>query len=124
MHTPEDRLPADARLDAPGPAALAAAPAPNVPTPGVSMGVTRIPTMPTLPDLDPATLALVMAQMAGEMFATPGSVAPASAGSPSTATPATSAPAPPAASAVPAVHTPAGGASPPSAPALAPAPAP
>ena len=71
MSTPEDFGPGELRLVAHGPADLATAPASHVPTPGVSSGVTRVPTSPTLPDPEPAALSLLVQRMANELFSAP-----------------------------------------------------
>ena len=60
MSTPEDFGPGELRLVAHSPADLAAAPADHAPTPGVSSGVTRVPTSPTLPDPEPAADAVAV----------------------------------------------------------------
>jgi cysteine desulfurase/selenocysteine lyase len=76
MTTPEDRGPAELRLVSHGPADLAGAPSSHVPTPGVSSGVARVPTSPTLPDPEPTSLSLLVQRLANELFTAPPAAAP------------------------------------------------
>jgi len=46
-------------------------------TPGVALAGARVPGGPTLPELDPASLSRVIAQMANELFTAPAPAAPA-----------------------------------------------
>ena len=69
MSTPETGLPAELRLASNGPSNLE--PLAHAPTPGVSSGVTRVPTAPTHPDPEPAALALLVQRMANELFNAP-----------------------------------------------------
>lgn len=89
MSTPEDFLPSELRLGSLGPAVADASPPTHAPTPGVSAGVLRVPTAPTVGELDPVSLTLTLQQLANELFLAPpaapspesASSAPLSAGS-------------------------------------------
>jgi len=106
MNTPDDMLPAELNLVSAGPADISSAPTPSVPTPGVSSGVTRVATSPTLPDPEPTSLSLLIQRMANELFVVPAvptgdSLATMPSQSPTSASPAPPALAAPAEPAVP-----------------------
>ena len=70
---------------APAPTNVLNVPAQHVPTPGLAFAVMRVPGAPTLPEADPASMNVLLARMATEMFrappvvdqhATPGSLSP------------------------------------------------
>src|SRR5690349_14546089 len=77
MSTPDGKLPGEAGLVSHSPADFQSKSPPAPPTPGAGMAVTRIPSGPTVPDIDPATLSLVFMRisqdnaMPGEATSTP-----------------------------------------------------
>ncbi len=71
MNTREPTPPGEAQVLTHGPADVTAPTSPNIPTPGVSAGVTRIPTAPTLPDPDPVNLTFAISRIANELFGVP-----------------------------------------------------
>ncbi|MDP3575452.1 MAG: hypothetical protein Q8S42_32805, partial [Archangium sp.] len=68
---------------APAPTNVLNVPAQHVPTPGLAFAVMKVPGAPTLPDGDPASMNVLLARMATEMFRAPpvidqpGSLSPA-----------------------------------------------
>ncbi len=56
---------------APAPTNVLNVPAQHVPTPGLAFAVMRVPGAPTLPEADPASMNVLLARMATEMFRAP-----------------------------------------------------
>ncbi len=71
MSIAEPTLPAEAQANAHAPADLGGGMQPVPPTPGVSSGPARIPTLPTLPEADPAALTLAVTQLVNHLWNPP-----------------------------------------------------
>jgi cysteine desulfurase/selenocysteine lyase len=89
---PRPGTPGELTLVNPGPTATQAG-TPPLASPGVGLAATRVPSGPTLPDPDPASLLLAVSRLANELFAAPPSVPEAEA--PESVTAVTSGVAPP-----------------------------
>jgi cysteine desulfurase/selenocysteine lyase len=71
MSTPDRPLPAELSLVSVGPASATQGASPPAASPGVGMAATRVPSGPTLPDPDPASLTLAISRYANELFSAP-----------------------------------------------------
>ncbi|MFO0558890.1 MAG: family 2A encapsulin nanocompartment cargo protein cysteine desulfurase [Polyangiales bacterium] len=73
MTTRDPALPAELSLVSIGPASLSnGAGAPSA-SPGVGLAATRVPSGPTVPDLDPASLTLAISRYVNDLYAAPAS---------------------------------------------------
>jgi len=92
---PRPGTPGELTLVNPGPAATQAG-TPPLASPGVGLAATRVPSGPTLPDPDPASLLLAVSRLANELFAAPPSAPEAQAPESVTSVTSGGAPTPPA----------------------------